>query len=84
MKKFCFVSVFYYFLYFATSQSNDFVCINSNNPSVINNCKDVLEKNGLKGSKGQKGEAPGISAEKIKSLEGILIMTQLQTIAIKI
>ena len=84
MKKFCFVSVFYYFHYFATSQSNDFVCINSNNPSVINNCKVVPGKRGLKGSKGEKGEPRGVSPEQIKSLEGILIMTQLQTIAIKI
>ena len=70
MKKFCLVSVFFYFFCFATSQSNDFVCINSNNPSVINNCKVVSGKSGLKGSKGEKGEPGGISPEQIKFLEG--------------
>ena len=33
------------------TQSNDFVCLSPNNPSVINNCKLVPGKNGLKGSK---------------------------------
>ena len=70
MQKFCFVSVFSYFLYFATSQSSDFVCLNPNNPSVINNCKVVPGKSGLKGSKGEKGEPRGVSPERIKSLEG--------------
>ena len=84
MKKFCFISVFCYFFYFATSQSNDFVCINPNNPSVINNCKVVPGKSGLKGAKGEKGEQGGVSPERIKSLEGNQIIIQFQAAAIKI
>ena len=53
------------------TQSNDFVCLNPNNPSVINNCKLVSGKRGLKGLKGEKGEPGGIRPEQIKSLEGM-------------
>ena len=70
MKKFCFVSVFCYFL-FAMTQSNDFVCLNPNNPSVINNCKLVPGKSGLKGSKGEKGEPGRIPLKQMKDLKGI-------------
>ena len=70
MKKFCFVSVFCYFLYFAKSQSNDFVCINLKNSFVINNCKVVPGKSGLKGAKGEKGKQGGVSQDRIKSFEG--------------
>ena len=70
MKKFCFVFVFCYFV-FATSGSNDFVCLSPKNPAVINNCKLVPGKSGLKGSRGEKGEPGGIPAKRIKSLEGI-------------
>ena len=69
-EKILFCSVFCYFL-FALSQSNDFVCLNSSNPSVINNCKLVSGKSGLKGSKGEKGEPGGIRPKQIKSLEGM-------------
>ena len=73
MKNFCFVAVFCYF-FFAISQSNDFVCLSPNNPSVINNCKFVPGKSGLKGSKGEKGEKGKfceILPKDIKYLEGI-------------
>ena len=53
------------------SQSNDFVCLNPSNPSVINNCKLAPGKSGLKGSKGEKGEPGGIRPKQIKSLEGM-------------
>ena len=52
------------------SQSNSFVCLNPNDPSIINNCKLVPGKSGLKGSKGEKGERDGVPPKKIKSLEG--------------
>ena len=70
MKNFYFVSVFCYF-FFAMTQSKDFVCLSPNNPSVINNCKLVPGKSGLKGLKGEKGEPGGIRPEQIKDLEGI-------------
>ena len=53
------------------SESNDFVCLSPNNPSVINNCKLVPGRSGLKGSRGEKGEPGGIPTKRIKSLEGI-------------
>ena len=53
------------------SQSNDFVCLNPSNPSVINNCKLLPGKNGLKGSKGEKGKPCGIRPEQIRCLEGM-------------
>ena len=70
MKNFCFVSVLCYFL-LPMTQSNDFVCLNPNNPSIINNCKLVPGKSGLKGSKGEKGELGGIPPKQMKDLEGI-------------
>ena len=75
MKNFCFVSVYFYFL-FTTSQSNDFVCLNPSNPSVINNCKLVPGKSVLKGSKGEKREPGGAAPEQIISLEGNKSITQ--------
>ena len=84
MKKFCFVSVFCYFLYFASSQSNNFVCINPNNPSLINNCKLVPGKKGERGPKGEKGELGGVTPEQIISLKGNKSITQFQTTGIKI
>ena len=70
MKKFYLVSVFYYFL-FTLSQSNDFVCLSPSNPSVIDNCKLVPGKSGLKGSEGEKGKPGGVAPEQIRSLEGM-------------
>ena len=70
MKNFCFVSIFCYF-FFAISQSNDFVCLSPNNPSVIDKCKFIPGKSGLKGSKGEKGKPYEILPEHIKDLEGI-------------
>ena len=73
MKIFCFVFVFCCFL-FALSQSNDFACLSPNNPPVINNCKLIPGKRGLKGSKGEKGEPGGIPAKQIRFLEGIKLL----------
>ena len=70
MKNFSFVSVLCYFL-LAMTQSNEFVRLNPNNPSVINNCKLVPGKSGFKGSKGEKGERGGIRSKQVKDLKGI-------------
>ena len=52
------------------TQSNEFICLSRNDPFVINNCKLVPGKSGLKGSKGEKGEPSGITQEQLKLLEG--------------
>ena len=84
MKKFFFVFAFCNFYFFETSQSNNFVCINPNNPSVINNCKLVPGKKGERGPRGEKGEPGGVAPEQIISIEGNKTITQFQTTTIKI